>query len=238
MPRFNPSVLRGSLLVPPLLLLSGCGGGDFEIASSLSRRPSSALASGKLTHRAIRVPTDEPFNLFLPTSSQSGGGKADARVDPAGTAMCTASCEGAGTAAAEFRIGYKFNMGSAPDADAIVKLELSSDRKMMREGEGLDTVARYLLWAFVKDGHGAVLKKATLSEGEGSTEGSLKLQTQFDLKLNSGVEYYLVIGGRATANGTPNERSAASVSVTAASVEIATRPVAPATRPAAATSGT
>lgn len=214
-----------------MILLAGCGGGDFEIAPVLMRRPGADVSPARLARGPLHVPQDAPFNLTYPTSSQTGGGKGEAAADPAGKALCAATCEGAGTAAAEFRLGYKIDLPHGDGAAARISIDVTAQRKLDIRGEGLETSAFHTLWAFIKDSKGVVIKKETLLAAEGAAaDGMLHLVSGFDAPLAGDTDYYIIIAGRANASASADERASVRLEVTSAAIVITLDP----NRPAAA----
>ena len=225
-----------SLLVPVIGALSGCGGGEFDVAPTALRLPARKLEPGPALAKPLRIPTDEPFLIHEPSSEQKGGGVVECSADPAGKAVCRARCRAAGMASGQFQLGHKIENTSAADLSLSIRVDVKGRVTRDQTGDDSDTSSMADLTVFVKDTRGALAAKHALAGGDGGpSQSEFHRVTQFDATLPGRCAAYIVLSGRASASASAATQASAELILDAAAIEVAPgRPPAasaPASRP-------
>jgi len=180
-------------------LAAGCGG-EFGETVRVAPERRTQVDGAQAEQPPIRLPADRPFNLVDARRSSSGGGQSESRADPSGTASCSAAATGGGEAEAEFQLGHVVENRSQQSADLVVRLHVDyactfdGDRRVRDaapDGFGLKF--------FVMDSDKRVYKRvllAGLSDDLGPESWSAVQRPSFDLRLEPGRAYHLVLAGR------------------------------------------
>jgi hypothetical protein len=170
-----------------LLVLSGCGGGDF--GSELTVRPNPWLLS-RGENQMIRLPQDEPFSIALAPSQESPGlggtAEADAHTSKDGQADASARVENGGSARAWFQLGHAFENDSEWQAQLEVRVRCEFEAKAEATPPGPLPDAKIDLNLYVRDGHNRLLRNFNLAQHsteEGAAASTDRKEVEFVLPL-------------------------------------------------------
>lgn len=230
------SEVRQVIVVLGLLLTTagGCGDGgglNMNVRKPANERPD--VDQGTEVAGIRRIPADEGFNLTSFTSGQAGTARGRAESVGADGALCAAEARDGGTAWGEFQLGYCFDNKSRTPLEATVRLRLkvaaatSALSKQSSPGPAASPQqAKSLLAFFIKDTNGLVLRKETLQEADlekGSQSATRMHDLVYDVCLEPGRGYYLVIGGRTDVEAHTDQTVSCTVSVSEATLEVTWR---------------
>ncbi len=229
------ATILGSLAILPYS--GGCSessGLNMNVRKPANERPdldASAVAAG-----VRRIPTDEGFNLTSFTSGQAGNSRG--RAESAGNdgALAAAEARDGGSAWGEFQLGYCFDNTLETPLQATIRIRMqvaaaiSALSKDEKNGGpvGSPQQARSILAFFVKDTSGLVLRKETLQESDlekGAQSATRTHDLVYDVRLEAGRGYYLVIGGRVDAQAEAGQTVSCVISVSEAALEVHWKPV-------------
>ena len=223
----TPSRLASTLLVTSFLHV-GCGGGDagMSVRRLAGERPDigeQAVARGRLS-----IPSDEAFNYTEVQGNQHGpAARGDAKPIGNNGAVCRAEVKGKGSATGQFLLGYCFDNATAKTLNAVVKLKLNISESTAFEATGGDSetspTASRTLTFFVKDTNGFELKREDLvasNLGKGPRSSRSSPEIIFDLQVEPGRGYYLMLAGRANVKAEDAQSADATLTVTDVSLNI------------------
>lgn len=204
--------------------IASCGGGNFEIPQTVADRGGSRVEAAQVVRGGIHVPANDPFNVVYPHSREDAAGRAEATANASGTALCHATCDGAGAAESGFQLGYKFDLGRGRAVDVMATLTVRGEcRVNSTDADARSSIATEL-WVFVKDTRGAVLHKETLlGDAEGALRRGVNIHTSFPLTLAPETGYYVILSGRVQASAAQKQRMDAALEIASASIDIVPR---------------
>jgi len=229
------AIILGILAILPLT--SGCSessGLNMNVRKPANERPD--LDAAMVAAGVRRIPADEGFNLTSFTSGQAGDSRG--RAESAGNdgAIAAAEARDGGTAWGEFQLGYCFDNALGTPLQATIRLRMKvatatsalSKEETNRGHAGSAEQARSILAFFVKDTSGLVLRKETLQESDlekGAESATRTHDLVYDVRLEAGRGYYLVIGGRVDAHAEADQTVSCVISVNEAALEIHWKPL-------------
>lgn len=222
------------------ILLAGCGGGmEFGPAARVPQDQRQAIAASAVG-TTVRLPGDRAFNIHLKQSTQNPGADGSARgeadAQPNGTAMCRAEATNGGASTGEFTLGQAIDMEAEKPLRAHVTLRYRMAQELTADPFGSESLGSANLTAFVRDSTGVIhpklsLQAVTTDDAPGRT--SRDDVQEFDVDLEPGRSYQIVLRGGVNAKAAAVAKVVASLHVTDVSLEmtLAEAPVA-ATAPA------
>jgi hypothetical protein len=211
------------------LMVLGCGGGDFDIKVSRPAGEHPRLGETMPTG-PVRLPGDQPLNIVVFNSGQSGHADGQAVAESTGRASADARVEKHGEAWGEFQLGYYFKHAGAEPLDAVLRLKVdctgavearraatASDESIAAVESTRDEMfSKSMISFFVKDTNGSTLHRESLMnlmtrDGPRDWSGSqeLALETRFE----PGLAYYLVVAGRVDAATGGDQAASAAVEI-------------------------
>ena len=181
------SYLPVALAISSLLVLAGCGGGDF--GSELTVRPNPRplrQADGEM----IRLPQDEPFSITLGPSREAPGlvgeAEADAHVSEDGNADAMARVENGGSAEAGFQLGHAFQNESDRQLELRVRMRCEYETAAEATPPRPLPDAKVSLMLYARDGRNRLLRNFNLAQhstAEGAAASTDRKDIEFTLML-------------------------------------------------------
>jgi hypothetical protein len=203
----------GCLSVPVglVLLIAGCGGGEF--ASELEARPT-ARALSQREGQTLRLPHDERFSIALaPTQETPGLGgtaEAEAHASKDGSADATARVENGGSAQAGFQLGHAVKNDSDRQMELHVRVRCGYELEVAVTPATPTPGAKVGLKLYARDGRNRLLRAFSLAQHsteEGAAQSRDSQDLDFRLTLAPYQSVSLYVGGGVEIE-TPEGRSA------------------------------
>lgn len=210
-PRTGRCWLTGAVLLS--VLPFGCSGGGFGEAVRFSVRETAKADALISAGERVHFPNDEPFSVANAQRHSQGSGRADSQASPDGKARCSAAIAGMGEATGEFQLGHIiFNAQDQP-LPVTVAFDCAYHYQSSRSATGKVPESIGLKF-YVKDSNRHVLRRDVLVAPDGvlgATEHSSRQAASFDLTLQPGLAYQLILAGivRTAEETEPTELEAA-----------------------------
>ncbi len=220
------SVLTALSLV---VQVAGCGGqSGFSFREPASRRPD--IDAEMLTRGSLSIPADQPFLAPLLQSSQSGSNaRGEARPIGEHGAACQSQAKGKGHATGEFLLGYAFDNATGKALDAVIKVKLAVKNSAAIEDTAVseeEASVTGMLDFSVKTTRGLEVKRESLLNSDvarGPRTSSDSMERVYEVRLEPGMGYYLMLEGRTQASANENQTASAALEVSDVSFEISWR---------------
>ena len=216
--------LRGGVVVA-MLVAAGCSGGhgfgeSITVPPEQHTKVGDAFAAGK----TLRLPAEVRFNVADVQRFSRGAATAEASADASGTAGCSAKAQADGSAWAEFQLGQVVaNRGDQPLAVTVTFNVSYSYRTSGQVSAGGATPDQFALKVYISDSDRRSLKRMMLAEldpAKGPTTWTGTQAPAFDVTLEPGLAYHLVLAGRVEVSGDETRSPAAEIDVQSLEVSI------------------
>ncbi len=209
------------------LSIAGCSQAGYGESVSVPPEQRASLASGFAKGARISVPSDAEFNLHETQRGSDGTGQAKSSAGSNGTASCTAASNGEGSAHAEFQLGYVLDNRGAEALDVNVQFNVDYKWAMRSSASYVSTEADFLgLRVYIRDSNQKTLRElsmAHIAPFSGPTQRSVVESQVFDLSMEPGLSYYLVLAGRTAVGGGAESPVQSEIQVNSLSIELTPR---------------
>lgn len=204
--------------------ITGCGSNSFEERLAVARQEHSVGGSAA-SFTAIRLPASQPFNVADTSRSSNADATASSVAGDDGTATCAADATKGGDANAEFRIGHVLQYDGDQKKNVQVAFDVSyaCTAKNFQSVFGVTPVQ---LKAYIMDSNRRVLSTVTLAQSEPDRvpeQWSGKESPAFEVTLEPGLAYHMVVAGRVEATWFEGVGSAAEIKVDACEIRVVPR---------------
>jgi hypothetical protein len=205
------------------VIAGGCGGNaDFGESVTLPQEQRTSVQGNFAEGKPLCFPKDRPFNVCDSQRSSSGAGEAESAAAEAGTARCKAEANGVGVAKAEFQIGQVVYIPTEEPIEATIVFDVNCAYTTRTDPNDTTKPEDKLgLKVYIRGSNGHVLKRqmlADLETSKGAETFSGRLAPSFDVTLEPGLAYHVVLAGLVEVSGT--EKSTASAEIDIRSLEI------------------
>lgn len=199
----------------------GCGGqSGFSFREPAGRRPD--IDAEWLARGSLSIPADQPFLPPLLQSSQSGSdARGEARPIGDHGAACQSQTKGKGSASGAFLLGYAFDNATGKALDAVISLRLSVRNTAAVElagpaADAAEAIVTAMLDFSVKSTRGLELKRENLLDSDvskGPRSSSDSMERIYEVRLEPGMGYYLMLEGRTQASANEDQSASAALEV-------------------------
>jgi len=207
--------------------LLGCGSSrDFGESVSLPQKSLARSAVAFSGGQVVALPADRPFNVADTQRHSEGAAHADSNASNSGQASCTADATEGGAASAEFQIGHVLTYDGASATKVSVTFDIDY-RCMSNDHTPHGAAPPVGLKAFIKDSNHRLLGKVMLTDGNPDRlpdRWSGSQSPSFDITLEPGLAYHLIVAGRVEVSGDDTSGPRAELEVRRAEIQIAPRP--------------
>ncbi len=209
-----------------LLILVGCGGGDFGSELAMRPNPRALPADDGAT---LRLPQDQAFSITLaPKQAAPGiGGKADAvsNVSKDGNADALAFVENGGSATAGFQLGHavKNDTDRMVNLHVTVRCEFETSAEATPPGPLPDATVGLHLYA--RDGRNRLLRNFSLAQHsteEGAASSHDRKDIDFTLPLGARESVSIFLAGSVQVELPENRAARGSIKLSKLEMEIKT----------------
>ncbi len=204
--------------------LQGCGGGDdFGESVTIPQGHRDRLSAAFNGGAPVTLPKDRSFNVADTQRHSQGAAAADSTADDSGRASCSADASRGGRAGAEFQIGHVLTHDGNTPLDVAVTFNVEYRCSVRGDAPGNDAQP-IALKAYIKDSNHRMLAKVMLAEGDSDRlpeRWSGSQSPSFDLKLEPGLAYHLIVAGSVAVSGDGEHGLRAELEVTRVEIQIA-----------------
>jgi len=211
-----------------LVWLSGCSGGaDFGESLSVPQDRHTKVDDVFGAGKTLRIPADVPFNVTDAQRFSSGQAEAKSSAEAGGKAECSAGAGPDGNAWAEFQLGHVLSHRGDKPYETTVTFSATYGYQMGGElSAGSATPDKFALKVYIMDSNRRVLKRMMLAELDlvkGPTTWTGTQSPAFDLTLEPGLAYHLVMAGRIEVSSDVERSPSAQIQVESLDIEIVPR---------------
>lgn len=207
--------------------LLGCGDGDhFGESVSLPQTELARSQAAFATGGVLSLPSDRPFNVADTQRHSEGAAHADSHANATGQASCSADATAGGTARAEFQIGHVLTYDGDDTVNAAVTFKINY-QCMLSEHPPSGAAQPIGLKAYIKDSNHRLLAMVMLADGDADRfpdRWSGSQSPSFDITLEPGLAYHLIIAGKVEVSGDATGGPRAELKVDSAEIQITPTP--------------
>jgi len=209
------------------ILLAGCGrGAEFGLDVSVPQSRQHRIDSPSGDASAELLPPERPFNVTDAQRQSEGAATAASHVAPDGSATCVADALRGGAATAGFQVGHVMAYHGSTNFQALVMFDVAYKCRL----EGYRTPygnGPIRLKAYVMDSNRRLLGEVMLAASDPDrlpTSWSGSQAPSFDVNLEPGLAYHLIVAGHVEVSGDDTNGPMASLSVTSVNIRVIPAP--------------
>ena len=218
------SIRAGFGALAAVLLIAGCGGAEFGETVTVPQEKHTPVDEAFLGGKALHFPADKPFNVTDFQRYASGDADATASTEASGKAKCTAHAGAGGSAWSEFELGQVLTQRGTKPFEATVTFNVAYSYRMAGEMSArTGSPDKFGLKVYIMDSNRRVLKRMMLAEldaTKGPTAWSGTQAPAFDVTLEPGLAYHLVLAARMDVSGDENRAPAAEIDVKSLTIDV------------------
>lgn len=191
-------------LVAGVMVSAGCSGGGFGESVSVPHHRRQKLDDEFGAETKLVLPGEQGFNIAGAQRHSTGPASAESFARKTGTAGCSVSSEGEGTAWSEFQLGHVLQHDGTQPREVTVWFDVQYEYEVTSGGTERHDPKMAGLKVYVRDSNKQMLNKVMLleqSERLGPHRWSGREAPSFDITMQPGLAYQFVVAGRVEVAG-------------------------------------